>query len=279
MRAPFRDAQLTVAGDGLLAGAWTISGLPAFEPTDGRFAGYRGIALRDAPVAVPREISADILADPDSLRELVHEIKTPLNAIIGFAEIIEGQYLGPADHQYRARAAEIVGQARLLLSAIDDLDFAAKIHSSAGPDERTSDLSEILGRVAEPLKSSAASKAADLDIRPAPAEMIAVIERDLAERLVLRLGTAAIAGAEAGEHIRLSLERVGATCRISFSKPAALGSLSEAELLEAGLSDDSTEVAGQLAGFTLRLVRGLARIAGGDLLIVGSDLTLSFPRA
>ena len=279
MRAPFRDAQLTVAGDGLLAGAWKISGLPAFEPTDGRFAGYRGIALRDTPVVVPREISADILADPDSLRELVHEIKTPLNAIIGFAEIIEGQYLGPADHQYRSRAAEIVGQARLLLSAIDDLDFAAKIHSSASAGERTSDLSEILGRVAEPLQSSAASKAADLDIRPAPAGMIAIIEPDLAERLVLRLGTAAISGAEAGEHIRLGLDRAGGSCRISFSKPAALGSLSEAELLEAGLSDHGAEVAGLLAGFTLRLVRGLARIAGGDLLIVGSDLTLSFPRA
>jgi hypothetical protein len=39
IRAPFRDAELTVAGDGLLAGAWRISGLPAFEPTDGRFAG------------------------------------------------------------------------------------------------------------------------------------------------------------------------------------------------------------------------------------------------
>ena len=50
-----------------------------------------------------------MLADPDSLRELVHEIKTPLNAIIGFAEIIDGQYLGPADRRYRERAGEIVG--------------------------------------------------------------------------------------------------------------------------------------------------------------------------
>ena len=279
MRAPFRDAQLTVAGDGLLAGAWKISGLPAFEPTDGRFAGYRGIALRDAPVVVPREISADILADPDSLRELVHEIKTPLNAIIGFAEIIEGQYLGPADRQYRSRAAEIVGQARLLLSAIDDLDFAAKIHSSASTDERHTDLGEILARVAGPLRSSAASKNVELDIRPAPAGMIAVIEPDLAERLVLRLGAAAIAGAEAGEQIGLGLEKAGGSCRIAFSKPAALEGLPESELLEAGPPDESAEVGGLLAGFTLRLVRGLARIAGGDLLILGSDLTLSFPRA
>ena len=82
------------------------------------------------PAAEHERLHSDLLADPDSLRELVHEIKTPLNAIIGFAEIIDGQYLGPADRRYRERAAEIVAQARLLLTAIDDLDFAAKVHSA-----------------------------------------------------------------------------------------------------------------------------------------------------
>ena len=87
---------MTVAGEGPVAGEWKISGVPAFDPTDGRFAGYRGVALRETPPPPARSGSAaDMLADPDSLRELVHEIKTPLNAIIGFAEIIEGQYLGP----------------------------------------------------------------------------------------------------------------------------------------------------------------------------------------
>ena len=132
-RAPFRDASLTLSGQGPVSGEWKISGVPAFEPADGRFAGYRGVALREVPAATqPAETVPEVLADPDSLRELVHEIKTPLNAIIGFAEIIEGQYLGPADRGYRDRAAEIVHQARLLLTAIDDLDFAAKVHSAIG---------------------------------------------------------------------------------------------------------------------------------------------------
>ena len=47
VRAPFRDAALTVAGDGLVAGEWKISGVPAFDPADGRFRGYRGVALRE----------------------------------------------------------------------------------------------------------------------------------------------------------------------------------------------------------------------------------------
>ena len=134
VRAPFRDGMLRLGGGGPVAGEWKISGVPAFEPADGRFAGYRGVALREVPAAAEpaREPMPDVLTDPASLRELVHEIKTPLNAIIGFAEIIEGQYLGPADRGYRERAAEIVRQARLLLTAIDDLDFAAKVHSASG---------------------------------------------------------------------------------------------------------------------------------------------------
>ena len=157
-RAPFRDAEMKVGGEGLVAGAWKISGLPAFDPTDGRFAGYRGIAQRDSsPPPARSETAADMLSDPDSLRELVHEIKTPLNAIIGFAEIIQGQYLGPADHRYRERAGEIVAQARLLLGAIDDLDFAAKVHSSGGGSRRV-DLSRLLEGARDTLGEAAAEQ-------------------------------------------------------------------------------------------------------------------------
>jgi len=158
MRAPFRDAALTLTGGGPVSGEWKLSGVPAFEPADGRFAGYRGVALREVPAkpAAPElEKVPELLSDPASLRELVHEIKTPLNAIMGFAEIIEGQYLGPADRGYRDRAAEIVRQARLLLTAIDDLDFAAKVHSSNHSARERVDLSALVDRAAAELRTVA----------------------------------------------------------------------------------------------------------------------------
>ncbi|MEJ7775820.1 MAG: histidine kinase dimerization/phospho-acceptor domain-containing protein [Sphingomicrobium sp.] len=129
LRMPFRDADFELAEDSSVGGSWKISGMPAFEPSSGRFAGYRGIAERERAEAT-EEAPMFPVRDPDSLRELAHEIKTPLNAIIGFAEIISGQYLGPADRPYRDRAQDIVAQARLLLTAIDDLDFAARLRSA-----------------------------------------------------------------------------------------------------------------------------------------------------
>ena len=87
----------------------------------------------------------------------MHEIKTPLNAIIGFAEIIDGQYLGPADYRYRERAAEIVAQARILLTAIDDLDFAAKVHSSHGHEAQRTNIGDLVERLTPSLREVASA--------------------------------------------------------------------------------------------------------------------------
>jgi hypothetical protein len=270
VRAPFRDAALTVAGDGLVSGDWKISGVPAFDPADGRFRGYRGVALREQEEAQAAEEAAQALSDPDSLRELVHEIKTPLNAIIGFAEIIEGQYLGPADRRYRERAQEIVRQARLLLVAIDDLDFAAKVHSSTGGSQRRVNLSELVEGIAPALRDLAGKRRVELDDPRVAREATAATEPELADRLIFRMCSALIEQADAGERLRVTVERAGERWRLSMSRPERLAPLSEDQLL--GGEADSER------GFSLRLVSGLARIAGAELVAPKGAVALLFPR-
>jgi hypothetical protein len=275
MRAPFRDALLNVAGAGAVAGEWKISGVPAFEPSDGRFAGYRGVALRETPVpvaAAPRQKVPDVLADPDSLRELVHEIKTPLNAIMGFAQIIEGQYLGPADRGYRERAAEIVRQAGLLLTAIDDLDFAAKVHSASGAARQRVDLGALVDRAAGELRDIAAKRGVEAGVARARGEVAGAIEPELADRLLFRLFGALADRAERGERLQISAELARDGPRISISRPEALKAIGDSELF------DEQRGEGIEGGFSLRLVRGLARIAGGDLVSSRDSFALLFPR-
>lgn len=274
MRAPFRDASLIVAGAGAVAGEWKISGVPAFEPADGRFAGYRGVALRETaqPPAEAVETMHDLLADPDSLRELVHEIKTPLNAIIGFAEIIEGQYLGPADRGYRERAREIVRQARLLLTAIDDLDFAAKVHSASGSTRERVDLAALIDRESGSLREAALKGGIEVEILRPRGEVAAAIQPELADRLLFRLLGALSEVAEPGERLTLSADQVGENARVSMNRPAALRGVPDGALFEVRPGSDV------LDRFTLRLVRGLAQIAGGDLISSLDSLALVFPR-
>jgi signal transduction histidine kinase len=279
LRAPFRDALLSLPGDGLVSGEWKISGVPAFEPADGRFAGYRGVAIRDLPPpSAQPSVASEILADPDSLRELVHEIKTPLNAIIGFAEIIDGQFLGPADRRYRERAGEIVGQARLLLGAIDDLDFAAKIHSVTEQQGRRADLSEQLESLAASLRELAEKRGVGLEIVRGPRMSPCAIEPELADRLLYRLCLALVEHSESGERLRLSLEQNGDYCRFSISRPAALRGIGDEQLFDPRPVGAGEDLALGI-GFALRLVRGLARIAGGDLVTSAAGITLLVPRA
>jgi hypothetical protein len=277
MRAPFRDSTLMVPGDGLVAGEWKISGVPAFDPADGRFRGYRGIALRDLPPPGDRGPTPEILSDPDSLRELVHEIKTPLNAIIGFAEIIDGQYLGPADRRYRERAGEIVSQAHLLLGAIDDLDFAAKIHSSTRADERRANLGEQLASLSAPLRELAAKRGTELEFAGHTRMPECVVEPELADRLLYRLAAGVIEQAVAGERLRLAVEANGETSRFSISRPAALKGMSDDQLFDPRAETQEASPVG--VGFSLRLVRGLARIAGGDLIPTPAGITMLLPLA
>jgi len=275
VRAPFRDASLTLVGSATVAGEWKISGVPAFDAADGRFAGYRGVALREAAASTETsgdtESIPDVLADPASLRELVHEIKTPLNAVIGFAEIIEGQYLGPADRAYRDRAGEIVRQARLLLTAIDDLDFVAKVHSASGASRDRIDLSALIEREADELRVMAAKRGIDLDVIRPRFEISAGAQPELADRLLIRLFGVLLNLAERGEQLALVVESALDGPRISVSRPLALKGIPDAELFEAGGGPGD-------AGFALRLVRGLARIAGGDLAASRDHFALVFQR-
>jgi signal transduction histidine kinase len=273
LRAPFRDALFNISGRGPVSGEWKISGIPAFDPADGRFAGYRGVALREpSRTDEPSEPLAELLSDPDSVRELVHEIKTPLNAIIGFAEIIEGQYLGPADRRYRGRAQEIVAQARLLLTAIDDLDFAAKVRSASGDARASCDIGEVLDSVTDSVRSLAADREALIEIARPSRSMRVAVDADLARRLVVRVVTAVVEHCVAGERLRLSVDQRGDRCRLSVTRPKALHGVADESLF--GSRDQA-----RMGDFGLRLVRGLARIAGGDLMTNQAAVALVLPRA
>lgn len=277
MRAPFRDSTLRVSGDGPVAGEWKLSGVPAFEPGDGRFAGYRGIALREvAPVARSAPPS-EFLADPDSVRELVHELKTPLNAIMGFAEIIDGQFLGPADRRYRERAVEIVDQSHLLLAAIDDLDFAAKVHSAKSGVAARVDFTELIEHNAPALRALAAERGISLEISRGDRPCVAAVEPELADRLVTRLVSALADLAQANEPLRLSLDRGGDLCRVAIGRPGVLRGLSDVQLFAAQTPGSEEQPSASGDGFALRLIRGLARIAGGDLMTSPTGLALVFP--
>ncbi len=280
-RLPFEGAPISLPAPAL-EGEWRLSGIPAFSPVDGRFLGYRGIARREGEPELVPDIAIDpiMAGDAEALRETIHEIKTPLNAIIGFAEIIDGQYLGPAHRSYRVRAAEIVSQARMLLAAIEDLDFAARLQGRRPGEGEGTPLSDIIVPLTGEWAANASVHGVQLRIAPRTVQLDSRLDRDLTTRLLTRFVGAILETASSGETIQVEAEAGQGRLSISVTRPVSTAQLAEAQLFDPSFSPGAEGEASRLGlGFALRLVRGLARLAGGDLRPSPSDLTLILPIA
>lgn len=285
IRAPFRDCLLELGDEGPLAGQWVMSGVPAFSPSDGRFIGYRGVARREEIgeqiFAEPAATQPGMAASPDHdlLREMIHEIKTPLNAIIGFAEIIDGQYFGPAHSRYRERAAEIVANARSLLEAAEDLDFAARLQSArARPGEGT-DFRSFFPGFAETLQARAARQGITVELNSTDEVGRCALDPELMERLLRRFTDAILSATVSGERLLVDIRRADNMCAIGITRPKATLLAGKEELLDPEFTIGEADRALLGLGFSLRLVNGLVGIAGGSLEIGDDHFTLNVPLA
>jgi len=284
-RAGFANARLIVEGNSDAAGQWRITGIPVFDRDTGRFTGYRGSARRPRPDETAEPAHGNRNPASDALRQLVHELRTPTNAIAGFAEMIETQMLGPVPHAYRAHAATIRSQAGDLLTAIDDIDMAARIDSKA-LDLRPTEvpIRPLLTRIADDLKPLASLRGTILDLYIGDSDGdIAVAGDDRAvERLIGRLMATLVASGAKDERIGVAatLEADGQVA-LAFDRPAALASYAGDALLAIDAESEAERDGAPLlgTGFALRLARNLAVELHGSLTIGDKTLTLRLPAA
>lgn len=285
-RAPFRDARLIIPGSSAASGEWRLSGVPTFDPRDGRFTGYRGTARRPQPWEIASVEGAPAPAparreqpSADGLRQLAHELRSPLNAILGFAEMIEQQILGPAAADYRDRAATIVEEAQRLLTAIDDVDTLAK-ETGAPREAGLSDVGRIIEELVNRYRPLASERGLQLTGSIAPGLPGTTASPEAVERIVSRLFASVIGAAAAGEHLVYGARaEEDDRIRIFLARPAALVGRSEEAMLDpgsAGMGDGLEAPAIGLA-FGLRLVRQLARALGGRLDIEDRLFALILP--
>ena len=266
--------ELELPGAAALAGEWILDARPRFSPDDGSFEGYAGRFRRPIQGVSPVTESD---SGSDRLRQLLHELRTPVNAIQGFAEILQQQMFGTVPHEYRAHAASIAGDGARILAGFDELDRLAKLEGGEQALESgEADLSSIVEGQGRQLDTILARRDAGLDITIAP-DISVAIGREEAEAMVWRI-LATLAGSLApGQRARVSLQRKKHMARLKCSLPGrknAAEMIFEAKAKTAG-GPVSAGIFG--AGFTLRLARAEAEAASGALRAAGSKLVLELP--
>lgn len=274
-RQPLTDVMIVLAGAPALAGTWRLDAVPRFAGPSGSFTGYAGRLRRPSP-------SPSRALDPtDSMRQILHELRTPANAMQVAAEIIQQQLYGPAPHEYRALAAAIAGDTAQILAGFEELDRLVKLETGAltfGAGEcEVVDL--VLETVAR-LRAWTGPRGSGFAMHDPGRPVLAAMEQDEAARLLWRI-LATLAGATIpGETLMLSFTELDDQVELAVDLPESLASRMD-EVIASGQPLEPVRAlsAGMFGiGFTLRLAEAEANAVGGSLERDGTRFRLSLPR-
>lgn len=284
-RAEIINARMVLEGAATESGEWRFSALPWFDPATGQFRGYRGSARRPRSNEIPygRPASGD---SGDSIRQLIHELRSPLNAISGFSQIISSQMFGPVSGTYRAMADTIIADSSTVEAIIDDLDTATRADDLVVevPAGEAIDIGAVMAHVEGDLASLLAEQRIDLSISRVGGPFLARSDDANSRRMIGRLLTALVDISEPGAILvgQLVTEREhDDMLQLRIVRPAAIRFATAADLLDPGYSPDGEAPGAAILslGFSLRLVDSLARGVGGRLDIGHNALTLHLPSA
>lgn len=273
-RLPIASSPVELEGAPRIAGKWHCDAAPRFDPQGGRFVGYAGRLRRIGNK--DRDSETD---QSDRIRQLLHELRTPVNAIQGFAEVIQQQLFGPVPHEYRALAANIAGDAARILAGFDELDRLAKLESGARRLETGAcDFSSVAAGQLRQLEAILAPRNAGFVARIEEGCEVALAQ-DEAESMCWRVLAALAAALAPSEHSAISLTRLDGTVTLVAHLPASLQSRPDvfaAETQKPGANAVLTP--GSFgSGFALRLARAEVRSAGGELTSGDGQLVMTLP--
>ena len=280
-RQPLRQEHVSIVAAPAVSGEWLVDASPRFDHGTGRFTGYIGRMRRPA---VDRTNTGPNHAAPeaDRMRQILHELRTPVNAIQGFAEVIQQQLFGPTPHEYRALAASIVGDAARILAGFEDLDRLAKLEGRAMQlDTGSAELAQLLTETVNRIEPFSAPRKSGFVMRIDNEPLAVAMDKRDAERLVWRLLATLASSTAPGEVLKLRARAVNGMARVSMELPATLAASSDDDLFSASVTTEAQPLSAGIfgGGFALRLSASEARSLGGNLQRHEDRLRLLLPLA
>jgi len=271
-RQPVHSAPVTITAAADISGDWRMDAAPLFDPLTGSFTGYRGCLRR--PV-LDKRAARD--SEADRMRQVLHELRTPVNAIQGFAEIIQQQLFGPAPHQYRAHAASIAVDSAKLLAGFDEVDRLVRLEGQAMELERgNADLRAAVLETVKRLQAVLRPRDAGFSLNVSGSDFITTLDRTEVMALCWRLLATAAGALGPGEEVDLVLTSDGSEIRLELDAPHAL---TEDDAPKPNDNARPRAVNSGMFGpaFAFRLAQAEAQSAGGYLICKENRVTLVVP--
>ena len=182
---------------------------------------------------------------PASQAALAHELRTPLAAIIGYADAMRERAFGPLSERYVECAETVEQAARHMLALVERMsgfDPDRREHGQIGPFDALTAIAEVARMLKAQADTLGVSLAAELPSGPLMARGDALALKQIAINLVAN----ALAATSRGGAVSLSLERRGDDLIIAVD--------------DTGRGPDDA-----IDGLGLTLVRGICAAHGGEL--------------
>jgi len=205
-------------------------------------------------------------AKNEFLSHMSHDLRTPLNAVLGFAQLLDAADLHP-DHQEAVR--QIINGGRLLLDLINEVLDIARIEAgrlSLSPEPVV--VEDVIQRAVDLVRPLAAQRGVTLDVRPLPVHDQAVLaDRQRLTQILLNLLSNAVKYNRPEGMVTVSVEStLPARLRIMVADTGSGVPPEKLKLLFhpfERLGAEHTGIEG--TGLGLALSRALAEAMGGTL--------------
>jgi two-component system cell cycle sensor histidine kinase PleC len=214
-----------------------------------------------------------------------HELKTPLNAVLGFSEIIRDEMLGPVGQPvYRDYADDIHRSGARLLAVINDVLDVTKLESgSVVLEERPENPQDIIDQAIKLARKATGDDRAITCILPDQVPALTADPRRLVQALGNVLANALKFTPTGGEvRLRLTVQPGGAVFAVEDTGIGMAPETIAAAMEPFRQIDGSLSRKFEGAGLGLSIARALTELHGGRLDIAsevgtGTTVTLSLP--
>jgi PAS domain S-box-containing protein len=314
---PFRGEAFLVSDARGATRRFELSGVPVFEPTNGRFVGYRGTGtdvtqrhraehalrafqrkLQDSLAELQKrnaqldtalsDAKAADRAKTEFLGKMSHELRTPLNAVIGFSELAGQQVFGPLNTHYLGYFRDIRNAAHHLLNIINDILDAVSIEGhKVQVDAKTIPLAEVVAEARSLVAVRAEQSGIDLSQVAADSSWIVVADQGRLRQILVNLLNNAVKFTPPGGTVGVAVDALAAAKVAVTVWDTGIGIPADQHerIFESfhqvgpGLLTAPREG----TGLGLSVSRQLARLMGGDLTVEstvgkGSRFTFVLPR-
>lgn len=309
---PFREQVTGFQAGGQTGTACRVTGVPYYDPFNGRFAGYRGtgsalpgggtdpgdeqaagqlLDMLEAALARKDQLEWELSKVGDQafqsrLASIAHELGTPLNAIMGFAEVIRDRHLGDDLARYQDYAGNIHESGRHLLEVINGLLDMARIDAGAAIAENEElDVADIAASVLRMLEDRAGKAQVTLLNDLAAGEPGIRAERRALRQILINLLTNAIKYTPPGGAAGIESRRDSGSLALTvWDTGVGIAPEDQEKVFQRSYRVAQSGLERPGSGLGLAISRHLARAMGGDITIAsspgeGSRLTLWLPLA